>query len=135
MVDVDLAFFVYGTLKPGEVNYRALCAGRTLTETPAQVRGTLFLLPGWGYPAIAPGDTWVQGYVLTFGDRAILAMLDHLEDYQPDRPATANAYQRQWSPVWDRQGSPLGQAWTYWMTPQHITQRGGVPLPSGCWSP
>ncbi|MBK3638991.1 gamma-glutamylcyclotransferase, partial [Streptomyces sp. MBT97] len=44
-----LPFFVYGTLRPGEVNHGLLLRGRTLREEPARLTGAV-LYRGPGYP-------------------------------------------------------------------------------------
>ena len=57
-----LKVFVYGTLKPGQVNFARYCGGdRMLATLPAQVHGKLFEL-SLGYPAMTLGDTWVKGF-------------------------------------------------------------------------
>ena len=37
--------FVYGTLKPGEANYKRYCAGKVVDVKTAFVQGKLFALP------------------------------------------------------------------------------------------
>lgn len=50
--------FVYGTLKPGEANYKRYCAGKVIDVKIALVQGKLFALP-MGYPAMTLGDRQV----------------------------------------------------------------------------
>jgi gamma-glutamylcyclotransferase (GGCT)/AIG2-like uncharacterized protein YtfP len=124
--------FVYGTLKPGKVNYERYCGDRVLQSIPAQVRGQLFEL-SLGYPGMMCGETWVQGYLLNFADESALKALDCLEDYQPHRPESQNEYQRTDVEVFDCEGRSLGFAWTYFMTIQKVQQYHGRWLASGKW--
>nr|WP_315871105.1 gamma-glutamylcyclotransferase [Trichocoleus desertorum] len=125
--------FVYGTLKPGEVNYQRYCAGKVTAATPAIARGQLFAL-ALGYPAMTWGTQMVHGFLLSFEDTAILARLDALEDFVPGRSLEQNEYQREVITVCDSEGRPLGDAWAYLMHPQRIQQLQGVLLPNGIWS-
>jgi gamma-glutamylcyclotransferase (GGCT)/AIG2-like uncharacterized protein YtfP len=127
-----LRVFVYGTLKPGQVNYERYCGDRILKSLPAQVWGQLFEL-SLGYPGMTFGETWVQGYLLQFTDASALAALDRLEDYQPHRPETQNEYQRREVEVFDGEGRSLGVAWTYFMTPQKVRQYDGRWIATGEW--
>ena len=54
--------FVYGTLKPGEVNYQLYCAESVVEFFPAVAKGLLYKLP-IGYPAMTRGDRNVLGFV------------------------------------------------------------------------
>jgi len=128
-----LRVFVYGTLKPGEANYDYL-QGKTFSVCDAVTKGHLYHLPTLGYPALIPGTGTVYGSLLHFIDPEILAHLDALEGYAPDRPARENEYQRQQLAVYSLNGAPLGQAWGYVMTPEHVKELGGILLPSGWWS-
>jgi gamma-glutamylcyclotransferase (GGCT)/AIG2-like uncharacterized protein YtfP len=125
--------FVYGTLKPGQANYARYCGDRILHSVPAQVRGQIFRL-SLGYPGMTSGDTWVQGYLLHFADASALADLDHLEDYQPQRPEAHNEYQRREVEVFEQEGRSLGLAWVYFMTLQKVQQYDGKWIASGEWS-
>jgi len=69
-----LKVFVYGTLKPGYINYRRYCAGQVLQEQAAMARGHLYELAA-GYPAMTLGESWVQGFVLWLKQHRILAQL------------------------------------------------------------
>jgi gamma-glutamylcyclotransferase (GGCT)/AIG2-like uncharacterized protein YtfP len=124
--------FVYGTLKPGEVNYDRYCAGKIIEATEAIAFGELFDLP-LGYPAMTAGERPVRGYLLTFADPSLLASLDRLEDYDSKRLPEDNEYQRQPIDTFDLTGKPLGRAWTYLMSPQRVQHHNGVFLPSGVW--
>ena len=130
----NLRFFVYGTLKPGEVNYERYCTNNVIASQRAISRGQLFALP-MGYPAMTPGNQPVHGFLLTFSNPTILATLDKLEGYHgDDRPYTVNLYNRLEIEVFQSDGLSLGLAWAYLMTPQQVQQFGGQLLPEGCWS-
>jgi len=124
--------FVYGTLKPGEVNYKRYCEGKVSDITPAYAYGHLYAL-NIGYPAMTVGDTQVTGVLLTFSDETILSDIDDLEDYDPTRPASENLYQRESISLYMPSGEFLGEAWGYRMTFWRVQQLGGIFLSSGCW--
>ncbi|ARV58139.1 hypothetical protein BZZ01_05360 [Nostocales cyanobacterium HT-58-2] len=128
-----LQIFVYGTLKPGEENYPAYCAGKVVNTTKAVVRGKLFALP-MGYPAMTPGNSLVHGYILSFANLDVLTRLDDLEDYDPARSASENLYNRKQIQTYTLQGSSLGWAWVYLMTEELARKLEGVHLPDGMWS-
>ncbi|HEY9748165.1 MAG TPA: gamma-glutamylcyclotransferase family protein, partial [Allocoleopsis sp.] len=128
-----LQVFVYGTLKPGEVNYQRYCAGKVTAEIPAIARGQLFAL-SLGYPAMTAGTQTVHGFLLHFEDPAILSRLDALEDFVPGRSPEQNEYQREIIAVCDSEGKPLGDAWAYLMHPNRVQRLGGVLIPHGVWS-
>lgn len=127
--------FVYGSLKPGKENFNRYCQGQVHSMVKAIATGDLYDLPGLGYPAMTSGTGTVWGYVLGFEDPALLATLDHLEDYDPQRPIADNDYYRDWIPVLGCDRQSLGYAWCYLMRPDQILPLGGVLLPSGHWSP
>jgi gamma-glutamylcyclotransferase (GGCT)/AIG2-like uncharacterized protein YtfP len=129
----QLKVFVYGTLKPGEANYQHFCAGKVVEETTAITFGQLFDLP-FGYPAMIPGESPVQGFLLTFADPAILSVLDELEDYDPQRSQQENEYYREQIEVYDVTGRSLGCAWVYLMRFEQVQHWRGVLIPSGWWS-
>ncbi|MER5193150.1 gamma-glutamylcyclotransferase family protein [Streptomyces sp. NPDC002755] len=91
----ELPFFVYGTLRPGEVNHDLLLRGHTLREEPARLSGAvLYRGPGYPYAVEEPGGT-VAGELVTPHPRAyarLLAELDRLEEYTPGDPR--NLYER-----------------------------------------
>ncbi|MBW4609100.1 MAG: gamma-glutamylcyclotransferase [Hassallia sp. WJT32-NPBG1] len=129
-----LKVFVYGTLKPGEVNYQRYCALQVVDAKKAYTFGKLFALP-MGYPAMTLGDSLVYGYLLTFADAKVLNNLDILEDYQPSRQMSENLYNRQETEIYDLQGRSLGMAWVYLMTQNQVCQLNGIQLhPDGWWS-
>jgi len=119
--------FVYGTLKPGEANYQKYCAKKVISAEPATTRGQLFALP-MGYPAMTLGDNLVHGYLLSFADSRILSGLDELEDYQPTRQISENLYNRQQVEVFNLKEISLAWAWVYLMTPDRVSQIGGILL-------
>lgn len=132
--------FVYGSLKPGEENYRRYCQGRVQSEVEAIAQGELYDFPSLGYPAMTPGLGRVYGYVLSFDDAALLQALDRLEEYDPHRPMAENMYYREtiWVEAYTlRDGSserqPL-EAWCYLMHLDKIHTFGGVRVPSGQWT-
>jgi gamma-glutamylcyclotransferase (GGCT)/AIG2-like uncharacterized protein YtfP len=125
--------FVYGTLKPGEENYQGYCAGKVINATKAIARGKLYDLP-MGYPAMIPGDSPVQGYLLSFADSGVLKELDELEDYYPTKPESEILYYRQQIETYNLQGQSLGLAWVYFMSSEKVTHFGGRILPDGWWS-
>ncbi len=125
--------FVYGTLKPGEANYKKYCAGKLVNAQRAMALGKLFALPV-GYPAMTLGDTFVQGYLLSFADSENLTELDQLEDYQTTRQKSENLYNREQIEIFNLDWLSLGQAWVYLMTLDRVHQLVGVPQLDGWWS-
>ncbi|MEH2206439.1 MAG: gamma-glutamylcyclotransferase [Nostoc sp.] len=125
--------FVYGTLKPGEANYKRYCAGKVVDVKTAFVQGKLFALP-MGYPTMTLGDSQVYGYLLSFSNPKILNELDVLEDYQPNRQTPKNLYNRQIIEVYEPKSLSLGWAWVYLMTLEQVEQLGGFLQPGGWWS-
>lgn len=95
--------------------------------------GQLFALP-MGYPAMTLGEGWVYGFLLTFADSTVLKDLDEWENYDPDRPAEENEYQREEIEVWGCDRQPVGKAWVYRMSLEQAEHWGGVLLPEGQWS-
>ena len=124
--------FVYGTLKPGFSNYQRFCAGRMAKATPAQVQGCLYQL-NLGYPGLTDGDRWIQGTLLEFEVDALLAELDQLEGYVPQRSPDANEYTRELIETYDIYGQSLGSAWVYRMTPARIAHYRGRLMVGNEW--
>lgn len=125
--------FVYGTLKPGEVNYQKYCASSVVDANQAIALGQLFALPA-GYPAMTSGDSPVGGYLLSFTNPEVLSALDQLEDYHPQSRASKNLYYRHQIETYDLHGQFVDLAWVYLMTPELVFHLGGVHLPDGWWS-
>ncbi|MGW1782970.1 gamma-glutamylcyclotransferase family protein [Streptomyces sp. NPDC002143] len=124
----ELPFFVYGTLRPGEVNHDLFLRGRTLREEPARLPGALLYDgPGYPYAVEAPDGTGgtVAGELVTARPEAyarLLAELDRLEEYAPGDPR--NLYERVECEVLReavRGGGPASEgpvrAWTYLAAP------------------
>lgn len=132
MVKESCPVFVYGTLMPGEAYHSSYCAGRCAGSRRARVRGELFSLPE-GYPACAPGEGWVKGWLLVFKDAGVLRELDELEGYRPGRPAAENLYQRVRAEVFGSGGASLGEAWLYVMEKERVRRLRGVPIAGGAW--
>lgn len=126
--------FVYGTLKPGECNYDRYCNGKVITAQEAIAHGQLFHLSRRGYPGMIAGEGTVRGVVLSFQDPNLLKTLDVLEDYDPNRSAEANEYNRQQIEVFNAAGESMGLVWAYIMRPQRVIRLGGVFLPEGVWN-
>lgn len=98
----------------------------------ARVKGRLFALP-MGYPALATGDGWAWGYLLTLRDTAVLAGFDTLEDYDPARSSAENEYERIKVDVFLEDGAPAGDAWAYVMDIDKINGMKGVIISNGDW--
>lgn len=130
---LPLQVFVYGTLKPGEVNHVLYCQGRIDRFHSAQVKGRLYAL-NLGYPALGTGEDWVQGVLLCSRDLTLLARLDQLEDFAVGRSPELNEYNREWADTWDLGGKPLGQAWVYRMAIARIQAHQGIYLANAEWS-
>ncbi|MEU0218247.1 gamma-glutamylcyclotransferase family protein [Streptomyces sp. NPDC006265] len=85
-----LPFFVYGTLRPGEVNHDLFLRGRTRSEEPGRLADTvLYEGPGYPYAVEEPGGAVVGGELVTALPEAyegLLAELDRLEEYVPGDP-------------------------------------------------
>ncbi|MEO1209571.1 MAG: gamma-glutamylcyclotransferase [Cyanobacteria bacterium J06638_20] len=124
--------FVYGTLKPGEINYQRFCEGKVHRAIAAIAQGNLYALPA-GYPAVTPGTGDVYGYVLEFDNPTLLNKLDELEDYEPQRPAEANDYNRIEIDVVDENRQPIGRVWFYQMTAERAQAMGGIQIEDGLW--
>ena len=124
--------FVYGTLKPGESNYKNYCQGKTITEIKAYTRGQLYHLP-FGYPGMTEGNQKIEGYLLSFNEPNILIDLDRLENYQETRSAKLNDYYRQQVPIYNLYDEFIDRAWCYFMTKEKVTEFGGELLKDNCW--
>jgi gamma-glutamylcyclotransferase (GGCT)/AIG2-like uncharacterized protein YtfP len=133
MIQDFILVFVYGTLKPNEVNYPKYCAGKVIEEKRAFSWGQLFDLP-FGYPAMTEGNNKVEGYLLTFAEAEILQSLDELEDYQPERSPENNEYNRRLIPVYSTTGEHLGEAWGYLMSLEKVKHFAGERVTSGWWT-
>nr|WP_055638418.1 gamma-glutamylcyclotransferase family protein [Streptomyces griseoruber] len=111
-----MPFFVYGTLRPGEVNHGLFLRGRTLREQPARLTdAVLYDGPGYPYAVEEPGGT-VTGDLVTARPETyerLLAELDRLEEYTPGDPRSL--YERVVREVTTGEG-PV-RAWVYVAAP------------------
>ncbi|MBZ3900589.1 MULTISPECIES: gamma-glutamylcyclotransferase family protein [Streptomyces] len=138
-----LPFFVYGTLRPGEVNHDLFLRGRTRTEEPARMYGmTLYDGPGYPYAVETGGAAdgaaaraGVSGELVTARPESyaeLLRTLDELEEYAPDDPA--NLYERVAREAILADGTAV-RAWVYVAAP-HVAaglRAGGKPIDGGDW--
>ena len=104
--------FVYGTLRPGQGNYRRLLEGRTANERPATAKGLALFGSGIPYAVTHPGAR-VVGTLITitpavYGE--VLAGLDVLEGYHAARPASSH-YIRTTRSVIATNALPGGGTW------------------------
>lgn len=130
---LTLNVFVYGTLKPGEVNYQRYCKTQIRTQIEAYTWGNLYDLHV-GYPAMVEGQNKVRGILMSFDNEKVLCSLDQLEGYQEQRAANLNEYYRQSIVVYSSDDQFLGNAWAYFMTMTKVRQYGGILINSGIWS-
>ncbi|MFC9298004.1 gamma-glutamylcyclotransferase family protein [Streptomyces sp. NPDC057011] len=133
---VPLPFFVYGTLRPGEVNHDLFLRGRTLAEEPASLPdAALYDGPGYPFAVHRPGST-VVGELITAAPGAygeLLAALDRLEEYEgPGRPG--NIYDRIARHALRPDGTPV-RAWVYLASPllARDLRESGTEIPGGDW--
>ena len=81
MSEIVTNLFVYGTLMPGESNYRQI-EDFVIDHKPGTIDGVLVDLGA--YPALVPGGGHVRGVMLRMIGGA-LEITDRIEGYQPDR--------------------------------------------------
>ncbi|MGW0362713.1 gamma-glutamylcyclotransferase family protein [Streptomyces sp. NPDC002990] len=131
-----LPFFVYGTLRPGEVNHDLFLRGRTAREEPALLPdAALYDGPGYPYAVHRPGSA-VVGELITAAPDAygeLLAALDRLEEYEgPGRPR--NLYDRIARDALRPDGTPV-RAWVYLASDLMTRElrRSGAEIPGGDW--
>ncbi|MEU7552146.1 gamma-glutamylcyclotransferase family protein [Streptomyces sp. NPDC044571] len=131
-----LPLFVYGTLRPGEINHDLFLRGRTAAEEPARLPDAL-LYDGPGFPyAVQHAGSEIVGELVTPAPEAyesLLAELDRLEDYYgPDRPR--NVYDRVRREAVRPDGT-LTTAWVYLAAPllARRLRATGVEIPGGDW--
>jgi gamma-glutamylcyclotransferase (GGCT)/AIG2-like uncharacterized protein YtfP len=128
-----VSVFVYGTLKPGAANFDRYCGTEVVSIYRAYIYGQLYDLPSFGYPGAIHGNSKIQGFVLRFADDRILAQLDVLEDYEPQRDPAANDYNREAIAAYisDRVVDPA--VWAYFINPARLHGWGGVRIADGWW--
>lgn len=131
-----LPFFVYGTLRPGEVNHDLFLRGRTASQEPARLPdAALYDGPGYPYAVHRPGSA-VVGELITATPGAyaeLLAALDLLEEYRgPGSPR--NVYDRLAREAQRPDGTAV-RAWVYLAAPPlaHRLARSGTEIPGGDW--
>jgi gamma-glutamylcyclotransferase (GGCT)/AIG2-like uncharacterized protein YtfP len=114
--------FVYGTLLPGESNYRVVAPHLTDAPVPGSVRGRLY--DAGPYPGLVPDETAppVEGAWLRV-TAAGLAAMDELEEYYG--PGQDNDYER----VRIRDTDGRLEGWVYVWT----DGRGFPLIPGGSW--
>lgn len=109
--------FVYGTLLPGQKNFRHI-ASLVSGHEVAKVRGRLYYIP-WGFPALVESDEagWVCGALLRFGCPVgeALEVCDHIEGYRPE-DEKGSLFIRVVKKVVPEKGEPR-QAWCYCLSP------------------
>ncbi|MEU9715742.1 gamma-glutamylcyclotransferase family protein [Streptomyces sp. NPDC047976] len=131
-----LPFFVYGTLRPGEVNHDLFLKGRTAAEESARLPdAALYEGPGYPYAVDRPGSA-IAGELITAapGEYAqLLVALDLLEEYVgPGRPG--NVYDRVAREAVRPDGSRV-RAWVY-LAAAPLARRlaqTGTEIPGGDW--
>jgi gamma-glutamylcyclotransferase (GGCT)/AIG2-like uncharacterized protein YtfP len=121
---MQLPFFVYGTLKPGGLNYARYLAGRTVEELPAALGGAALFSPG-PFPfltlepdLVTPGAV-AHGALIAVGDAhyaGALPLLDQLEGFRPG--GADNLYERIAAEV-ATAGGPR-RAWVYVAAPKAL---------------
>lgn len=136
MTSVRLPFFVYGTLRPGEINHDLFLRGRVRSEEPGRLTGAV-LYDGPGYPyAVEETGGAVTGELVTPRPDAyaeLLLALDELEEYTPADPR--NLYERvAREVVRTADGTPV-PAWVYVAAPPVATRlrTHGKLIESGDW--
>ena len=131
MEHLRLPVFVYGTLRPGHVNYQRLLAGRAIRETPAQAAG--LALYGHGLPYAVPTAGAVTIGALIHIDPAgydqTLADLDRLEGFRPGRPDRSHYIRARWAIT---AGGDTVTAWIYLAGPR-IDPADLDPIPGNDW--
>ena len=81
MSEIVINLFVYGTLMPGESNYRQI-EHLVIDHIPGVIDGVLVDLGA--FPALIPGEGHVRGILLRLNERA-LEITDRIEGYQTNR--------------------------------------------------
>jgi gamma-glutamylcyclotransferase (GGCT)/AIG2-like uncharacterized protein YtfP len=130
----NIHVFVYGTLKPGGVNFDRYCGTRVVHSYRAYIYGELYDLPTLDYPGVIHGTNKVHGFVFAFADAKILLELDELESYDPLRSPTENDYHRKFIATHTPDLRPSVSAWAYFMNPDLVRRASGVLVPDGWWA-
>lgn len=136
MTPARLPFFVYGTLRPGEVNHDLFLRGRVHAEEPGRLADALLYDgPGYPYAVEEPGGV-IAGDLVTPRPEAyaeLLASLDELEEYVPGDPR--NLYERVAREVTRPADGTAVRAWVYLAAPPVATRlrTHGKLIESGDW--
>jgi gamma-glutamylcyclotransferase (GGCT)/AIG2-like uncharacterized protein YtfP len=126
-------FFVYGTLRRGQGNYRLL-RGRTISEHEAVLPGHALHAAGLPYVVPAGAGDLVVGELMFVRPSAyadVLATLDGLEGYRPGR---TSLYERIAARAQYRCGDEdrAVEAWVY-LAGAHFTPSSATFVASGDW--
>lgn len=74
--------FVYGTLLPGLENYNRFVEAYKPKVYTARTKGTMYYIPGDGYPVVLYGEGEVKGVVFETRELSvILPQIDEIEKY------------------------------------------------------
>ncbi|WP_369034121.1 MULTISPECIES: gamma-glutamylcyclotransferase family protein [Streptomyces] len=117
-----LPFFVYGTLRPGEINHDRYLRGRVRSEEPGRLAGAV-LYDGPGYPYAVEelgGVVWgelVEALPEAYG--GLLHALDELEEFVQGDPRSL--YLRVLREVTRADGTAV-DAWVYVAAPAVATR-------------
>ena len=137
-VSRTLPFFVYGTLRRGQGNYRRL-AGRTEAEYPAVLPGhALYVGSGLPWAVAAGAEAHVVGELMVANPEdylEVLVDLDRLEGFR-GTARESNLYERVARKVAfvDETGSPATTtAWVYTAGGHFCEGRGAVRVEGGDW--
>ena len=106
MSEIVTNLFVYGTLMPGESNYRQI-EKFVMDHKPGTIDGVLVDLGA--FPALLPGEGLVQGIMLRMNQEA-LEITDRIEGYHSDRDRCLYVREEVIVRFEDRQEA---SAWTY----------------------
>lgn len=137
MTPARLPFFVYGTLRPGEVNHDLFLRGRIRSEEPARLANALLYDgPGYPYAVAEPGGGPVSGELVTARPEEyddLLAALDRLEEYAPGDPR--NLYERLARDTVRTTDGRAVRAWVYLAAPSVAARlrTHGKLIESGDW--
>jgi|CryBogDrversion2_11_1035321.scaffolds.fasta_scaffold109917_1 gamma-glutamylcyclotransferase (GGCT)/AIG2-like uncharacterized protein YtfP len=133
-MEILLNVFVYGTLKPNQINYNAYCRDHITEQKKVYTFGRLYYLTELGYPAMVEDTKKVKkvyGYLLSFNDLQYIDKLDILEDFQDNRNEKENEYQRRIIKTYTISDNSPERAWTYLMDLTKIHYYQGVIIESG----
>ncbi|MEU4462446.1 gamma-glutamylcyclotransferase family protein [Streptomyces sp. NPDC024017] len=121
---MTLPFFVYGTLRPGEVNHDLFLRGRTRSEEPGRLAdAVLYEGPGYPYAVEEPDGGVISGELISALPEAyegLLAELDRLEEYVPGDPRSL--YVRVERKVVREADGAVVRAWVYVAAPAVATR-------------